>query len=163
MNTKIPSYQARLDAKKAKLEASTLEREMRLKNNVQYVTNNLPAIVKEEVTTKLAESGSPISKLLGFFAPAKKKASFRSLSTSRNGARFKDDTGDYSSSLDTRPVPFFSSDKDRTWTSLLEEWGLPLASAIGQQKLLSLTLSGTGKLLRKGLSWVARGLFGRGK
>lgn len=163
MTTKKPDYQARLDAKKAKLEASTLERRMRLRNNVQYATQNLPSIVTEEVTTKLRESGSPLSKLLDLFPPTKKKGSTRILSASRNGARFNDDTGDYSSGFDAGREAFSHRDKSRTWTYLLEEWGLPLLSTIGKQKLLSLTLGGSGKLLRGGLISVARLIFGRRK
>lgn len=163
MTTKRPDYQARLDAKKAKLEASALERRMRLRNNVRYATQNLPSIVMEEVTTTLRESGSPISKLLDLLAPEKKKGSTRILSASRNGARFKDDTGDYSSEFGTGSGAFSHRGKFRTWTYLLEEWGLPLLSTIGRQKLLALTLGGSGKLLRGGLSSVARLIFGRRK
>ena len=163
MTTKRPDYQARLDAKKAKLEASALERRMRLRNNVRYATQNLPSIVTEEVTTTLRESGSPISKLLDLLAPEKKKGSTRILSASRNGARFKDDTGDYSSEFGTGSGAFSHRGKFRTWIYLLEEWGLPLLSTIGRQKLLALTLGGSGKLLRGGLSSAARLIFGRRK
>lgn len=156
----IPGYQSRLDAKKAKLESEIKERQMRLQNNVQYMAKNVPAIAVQEVTAVIKEKNPPVAKVLSLLGIGDSGRPSRVLTSSRTSGRFMDDTGDF----DPDRVSPVSAQPKSTASRLIdvfEEWGLPIIATIGSQKLLSLTLGGSGTLVRKGLSSVLRGLFRR--
>ena len=159
-NTKAPkrlSYQDRLEAKKAKLEAEAKESQMRLQNNVAYTGKNIPAIAIQEVTEKVKAKSPAAGKLLKAFGVGEPKEGTRLISASRNGARFYDDTGDFDTDADVSVD--ISSDrggKGKAILGILEEYGLPILAAFGKQKLLALTLGGSGKLVRNGLSLLFR-------
>ena len=150
------SYQDRLDAKKAKLEAEARESQMRLQNNLAYTGKNIPAIAVQEVTDKVKEKSPSVGRLLSAFGVGETKSGTRVLSANRNGARFYDDTGDFDT--DEMPVALRSGKggKAKAVLEVLEDYGLPILATFGSRKLLSMTLGGSGKLIRSGLSLLFR-------
>ena len=151
------SYQDRLDAKKAKLEAEARESQMRLQNNLAYTGKNIPAIAVQEVTDKVKEKSPAAAKLFRAFGVGEPKKGTRILSASRTGARFYDDTGDFNTDADVAiGLPAGRGNKGKALLGILEEYGLPLLATFGSRKLLSMTLGGSGKLLRSGLSLLFR-------
>ena len=157
---KVPAYQTRLDARKAKMESEAREHQMRLQNNISYASKNLPAIAKNEIVTKIAAKNPQAGKLLGLVGLAPKETTERRLSAQRVSGRFKDDTGRFDPDARIRPQSAKSNDVNR-WIDLLEEWGLPILATFGSQKLLSLALGGSGKLIRSGVASGFKLLFRR--
>lgn len=161
------SYQERLDAKKAKFEADTEAHGMRLKNNIGYITTNIPEIATQEVTKRVNEKNPAIAKILRLVGIGKQAGSTPRMTASRNSGRFLDDTGFF----DTDAVVVRTSDSSVTgtskaskWIELFEEWALPLVTTIGSRKLLSLALGGGSKLMWKGTFGMLKYLlFGRMK